>query len=94
MDVRSLAEWHKVQASRAAGRSQLIHGKVCTKAKFHLQAATLVETLSGSERDRALVAVEKDIKQRAIESLEKLAKSLTVEARELRRMLADEVGDD
>lgn len=94
MDVRSLAAWHKVQASRAANRSQLIHGKVCSKTEFHLQAAELVETLSSSERDRSLVAVEKDVKQRAVESLEKLAKSLTVEARELRRMLADEVGDE
>jgi Mg/Co/Ni transporter MgtE len=93
MDVRSLAEWHKSQASRAAGKS-MIDGKMVVKKEFHLDAANLVETLSGSERDRLLVALERDVKVRAIESLEKLAKSLIVEARELRKMLAEEISDE
>ena len=94
MDVRSLAEWHRSQAARASDRSRLMPGKVTSKQDFHRDAAILVESLSGSERDRLLVTIERDVKLRAIESLEKLAKSLIVEAKELRRMLSEEISDE
>jgi len=94
MDVRSLAEWHRKRALRSADRSRSFSDRLSTKEEFHMQAAELVESLAKNERDRSLVAVEKDVKQRAVESLEKLAKAIVLESREFRRMLADEVSDE
>jgi len=94
MDVKSLAEWHRKQAARASGRLQLLDSKACPKKDFHLDAATLVESLSSNERDRLLLHVEIDVKLRAVESLEKLGKRLIEESRDLKKMLSDEVSDE
>jgi len=94
MNVHSLAEWHRQQALRSADRSRLLSGGLRTKHEFHMQAAELVESLAKNERDRSLVAVEKDVKQRAVELLESLAKTIVLESREFRKMLADKVSDE
>jgi hypothetical protein len=96
MNAEMLAEWHREQAKKVrhnvswrAGEK----GEESLKARFHLDAARLIESFSEKHQQARLAETEREVKVRAIESLESLAKAVLVESKDFRKMLASVVDD-
>jgi hypothetical protein len=94
MDIRILVEWHRSQSLRASGISGLSTMRKEARSKFHHDAAKMIESFADKAHERRLAETERDVKIRAIESLEKLAKRLLEDSKDLKRMLAEDIEDD
>lgn len=88
MDVELLLNWHKLKAqelkrklSRATFNEELQH-----QHQFHNDAVELVEWLYPQQRAAKLADQEIKSRHDAIKALEKVAKDLITEARDMRRM--------
>lgn len=97
MDIEMLANWHREQFDKVKhcfDDAEKTNAKYCNQLEFHLNAARLIESFSSKHREQLLAETEREVKLRAVESLEKLTKLLAVETKDLRRMLADDVIED
>lgn len=97
IDIDMLAEWHRDEAKKCRQSLSWRRGpgdEESTKAQFHLDAAKLIDRFSEKQQQAKLAETERDVKIRAIESLENLAKSVVTESKDLRKMLSDTIVDD
>lgn len=92
-----LADWHREQAKKCRKSTNWRlgpEGEESTLAKFHLDAAKLIDRFSEKQQQARLAETERDVKIRAAESLEHLAKAVITESKNLRHMLLENVVDD
>lgn len=88
MDVEHLLNWHIAKAKTIKGRKHvdLMDPETREAYQFHIDAAKMVSFLSPNYRAARMAEAEIEAKSRAIQSLEKLAKNLLAEAKDMKQM--------
>lgn len=96
MTPAELARWHRDQAAELKRKSNWrgLSARQGTRDQYawHLEAAKLAEGLEHTSHVERLAATERDIKIRAVESLEASGKRLIEEAQAVRRMCGEKQG--
>jgi hypothetical protein len=88
MDVELLLNWHKLKAQelkRKLSRTPF-NEDLQQQHQFHNDAVELIEWLHPQQRAAKLADQEIKSRQDAVKSLEKVARDLITEARDMRRM--------
>jgi hypothetical protein len=96
MDVELLLNWHKVKAQelkRKLSRA-IFNEDLQQQHQFHVDAVELIEWLYPQQRAAKMADQEIKCKQHAIKSLEKIAKDLISEARDMRRMFNIDITEE
>jgi hypothetical protein len=94
MNLEELIRWHRKEATRFRARRNSLKDALHEECRWHLSVVAFLQSLSPAEHQKLLAETEREVKLRAVESLEFLVKRLAQEAKDLKRMLSEDVANE